>query len=146
METIGKDGNWTMERNEISEMETDWKGSGKYVSMERKVTKLEKIGTGWQLSYSIVGIPMNQTVLSVLWALSFLSIWNIRILWRQLHSNQWLRALFCRLSPFKLSLELSILVFHHFPYCFTAVFGVICHSLFDDSHCWSNVLEKTLLE
>jgi hypothetical protein len=54
--------------------------------------------------------------------------------------------LFCRLSPFKLSLELSILVFHHFPYCFTAVFGVICHSLFDDSHCWSNVLEKTLLE
>ena len=31
-----------MERNEISEMETDWKGSGKNVSMERKVTKLEK--------------------------------------------------------------------------------------------------------
>lgn len=38
----------------------NWKRHGIYV--EKKSNRWEKIGTGWQLSYSIVGILMNQTV------------------------------------------------------------------------------------
>ena len=102
-----------MERNEISEMETDWKGSGKYVSMERKVTKLEKTWNRCGEEKEKMGKDRNRMAIVILHC-----------------GNPYEPDSFIGcMGP------LSILVFHLFPYCFIAVFGVICHSQFDDSHC-----------